>query len=53
MLTIQESRKILGDVGQNMTDQEIIELRDTCQGIVELTLDQYFELLGTSNKKLK
>lgn len=49
MLTIEENRKILGEVGKDMTDSEIIELRNTCQSIIELSLDNYFEEKLESN----
>ena len=43
MLSIEDCRKLLGEDGKEMTDQRIIELRDSLQTICEKVLDKYLE----------
>ena len=43
MLSIEDCRNILGENGKDMTDQRIIELRDSLQTLCEKVLDKYFE----------
>lgn len=42
MLSIEETRKLI-EGNEEYTDEEITQIRNTCQGMVELILDHYFE----------
>ncbi len=43
MLSIEKCREILGDKAIDMSDEQIIELRDSLYNLGEMALDQYFE----------
>lgn len=43
MLSIEESRKILGSIGEKMSDEEISKLRNELYQLVSLSLDSYIE----------
>jgi len=55
MLNIEECRKVLGDTANNMTDEEIKEVRDSLYVMAELALDTYIEKCntGANMKSLK
>lgn len=43
MISVEECRKILGDT--DLTDAQIIELRNALYGLSESVLDKHFQLL--------
>lgn len=43
MLSIEKCRQVLGDRAIDMTDEQIMKVRDSLYALVEMTLDQYFE----------
>jgi hypothetical protein len=40
-LSIAHCRKVLGKEGENLTDDEILEVRDVFYQLAEITLEQY------------
>jgi hypothetical protein len=42
-MSVEECRKHLGDKGNQMSDEEVVEIRDSLYGLAELALDCYFE----------
>ncbi len=43
MLTIKKCREHLGDVANEMSDEQVIELRDVMYELGEFALECYFE----------
>jgi len=43
MLPIEKCREILGDTAIGMSDEQIIEVRNSLYELGEMALDQYFE----------
>ena len=49
MLAIEKCREILGEVGKDLSDQRVEELRDSLYKLAHLTLDDYFDSLNKVN----
>ena len=47
MLSIEECRKELGKSGEEMTDEQVQEVRDSLYSMAELALDTYIERCNT------
>ncbi len=43
MLSIEESRKELGKLADNMSDEEVIKIRNELYELANIALDSYFE----------
>jgi len=52
MISVEESRKILGKIGQDMTDEEIVKLNNALCAIIESVLDDCFEQENKSKRKV-
>ncbi|MCR4279579.1 MAG: hypothetical protein NUV78_02460 [Candidatus Zambryskibacteria bacterium] len=43
MISVQEFRKELGELSVEMTDERVVEIRDSLYAIVESIIDDYIE----------
>lgn len=43
MLTVEECRKKLGERGEDLSDEEIIQLRDAVYQVAETVIDDHLE----------
>lgn len=43
MLTLEEAKEALGDVAKEHTDEEILEIRDTLDGLASILFDMWLE----------
>jgi hypothetical protein len=43
MLSIKECRELLDDVSKDMTDEKVLEVRDSLYELAEIVLDEYIQ----------
>lgn len=51
MLSIEETRKILGDKVRDLPDEKVAEIRDSTYQLVEIILDEYFKEIGSEHEQ--
>ena len=43
-MNIKKARKILGKTGKNLTDEQVIDYKDTAEMLANLMIDLYFSM---------